>query len=60
MRPRIGASCATLGTACDYGACAGNVNVECVGWTWENVPIPCPHGLALPEVERALARSTNR
>jgi hypothetical protein len=41
IRPRIGSACPVSGVACDYGACAGNVNLECVEGVWENVPLGC-------------------
>lgn len=42
LRPRIGASCGVRSQACDYGACSGNVNLECSGGIWEDVPLECP------------------
>ena len=41
VRPRIGTACSQPSQACDYGACAGNVNLACVGGSWEDVPLDC-------------------
>ena len=41
VRPHIGTPCATANQSCDYDACEGNVNLECVGGLWEDAPIEC-------------------
>ena len=42
VRPRVGSSCKVPTQACDYGACEGNVNLECVAGLWQDVPLECP------------------
>jgi hypothetical protein len=41
-RPRIGSACTTSGLDCDYGACTGGVNVECVSGAWQQQNTACP------------------
>jgi hypothetical protein len=41
-RPRIGSSCTTNGTTCDYGGCTGNVALQCTSGTWQPVSVGCP------------------
>lgn len=41
-RPRIGASCSSAGTVCDYGSCGGNVALQCTGGMWQATEVACP------------------
>jgi hypothetical protein len=41
-RPRIGSSCTQPGLDCDYGACTGGINLECVDGTWQQQATACP------------------
>ncbi len=41
-RPRIGSPCGQPGLSCDYGACAGGVELECKDGTWQQALTPCP------------------
>lgn len=41
-RPRVGSACTAAGEMCDYGACEGNVAIECTGGVWTRTFVPCP------------------
>ncbi|HEY1695362.1 MAG TPA: hypothetical protein VGG39_24505 [Polyangiaceae bacterium] len=41
-RPRIGSTCSTSGTVCDYGGCDGNVTLQCSGGSWQPTQVGCP------------------
>jgi hypothetical protein len=44
-RPRIGTKCSPTSTAsmvCNYGACAGGVELKCVDDVWTEVMVACP------------------
>jgi len=41
-RPRIGSSCAMPGLKCDYGACHGGVQLDCMNGLWAEEFVACP------------------
>jgi hypothetical protein len=41
-RPRLGSTCSSDGTVCDYGGCGGNITLACKGATWQPTTIGCP------------------
>ena len=41
-RPRMGTPCGQPGLSCDYGACAGGVQLECKDGVWQQALTPCP------------------
>jgi hypothetical protein len=41
-RPQIGEACSQAGLSCDYGACLGGVELECVDGQWQEQEVPCP------------------
>jgi hypothetical protein len=41
-RPTIGAPCTSSGVSCNYGVCAGGVELECKKGVWASVMVACP------------------
>jgi hypothetical protein len=41
-RPRIGDACVQPGLSCNYGACAGGVELDCTDGFWRQALVPCP------------------
>jgi hypothetical protein len=41
-RPRLGTTCPTEGTSCNYGACSGGVQLSCDGGVWQTAAVACP------------------
>jgi hypothetical protein len=42
-RPRIGSACSAPSTlSCDYGACAGGIELQCADGYWKEEAVPCP------------------
>jgi hypothetical protein len=41
-RPRMGSACSAAGQTCDYGACDGNVALECTDGVWQRALVGCP------------------
>jgi hypothetical protein len=42
-RPRLGTACTTSTSVCDYGACSGNVELQCTDGVWQKVTqFGCP------------------
>jgi hypothetical protein len=41
-RPRLGSACSNPAENCDYGACEGNIAIQCNAGVWTNAPTACP------------------
>jgi len=41
-RPRIGSPCTVPSESCDYGACRGNVAIQCTDGIWQELEVGCP------------------
>ncbi len=42
-RPAVGSACTEAGLQCNYGACFGGVELQCVDGTWQqDVAVACP------------------
>jgi hypothetical protein len=42
-RPQLGSPCTTPGPLCDYGACSGGVDEQCIDGFWAIATVGCPH-----------------
>jgi hypothetical protein len=42
-RPQLGSPCTDPGPLCDYGACSGGVDIQCVGGYWAIAMVGCRH-----------------
>ena len=41
-RPNIGTACGAASVTCNYGACAGGLELTCKSGTWQPITTPCP------------------
>jgi hypothetical protein len=41
-RPDIGDGCSQPGLSCNYGACTGGIDLQCVDGYWQREVTPCP------------------